>query len=35
MGAIFIKGQHEYLDPQTGQMQFFFAIIYAIGDDSP
>ena len=35
MGAIFIKGQHEYLDPQTGQMQFFFAIIYALGDGEP
>lgn len=33
MGAIFIKGHHDYADPKTGDLQFFFALIYAIDNE--
>ena len=35
MGAIIIKGHHNFLDPVTEEMTFFFAIIYALDGDNP
>lgn len=35
MGAIFIKGQHDYAEPLTGDLHCFFALIFALDGRNP